>query len=108
MALMAEHHSQAILGFTIVTVIVLPLSFFTAYFGMNLKGVGDTDKSERYFWIVCGSTTASIVILTMLLGLRRRLYDAIWTDRSYSRPVRDTPLRDYRDYHFDEGSRFSQ
>ncbi|KAL9612418.1 MAG: hypothetical protein Q9167_002966 [Letrouitia subvulpina] len=95
MALMAESNNQAILVFTIVTVVFLPLSFFTSYFGMNIKGIADTEKSERYFWTVCGSTTVSIVILTLLFGFRRQLYDAIWTNRLYSRPSNNA-LSDFR------------
>ena len=68
-----------------VTVVFLPLSFFTSYFGMNLKGIGDTSKHEEYFWRVCGSSTLGIVILVMIFGFRKRLHDLIWTNRSYSR-----------------------
>lgn len=85
MALIAESNNQAILVFTIVTVVFLPLSFFTSYFGMNVKGIADTEKNERYFWTVCGSATVSIVILTLLFGFRRQVYDIIWTNRLYSR-----------------------
>lgn len=90
MALIAESNNQAILVFTIVTVVFLPLSFFTSYFGMNLKGIADTERNERYFWTVCGSTTVSIVILTLLFGFRRQIYDIIWTNRPYSRPSNNT------------------
>ncbi|KAL8706622.1 MAG: hypothetical protein Q9201_000369 [Fulgogasparrea decipioides] len=85
-ALLAETNNQAILVFTVVTVIFLPLSFFTSYFGMNLGGIADTDKRETYFWKVCGSTTLMIVIMTLLFGFKRRLHDVIWTNRSYSKP----------------------
>lgn len=86
LALIADSNNQAILVFTVVTVIFLPLSFFTSYFGVNLKGVADTEKDERYFWKVCGSTTASIVLLTLLFGFKNRLLHVIWTNRSYARP----------------------
>ncbi|KAL8809815.1 MAG: hypothetical protein Q9223_007872, partial [Gallowayella weberi] len=56
-ALIAESNNRAILVFTGVTIIFLPLSFFTSYFGMNLKGVVDTDRTERFFWAVCGTVT---------------------------------------------------
>ncbi|KAL8786712.1 MAG: hypothetical protein Q9213_002649 [Squamulea squamosa] len=59
--LIAESNNQAILVFTVVTVIFLPLSFFTSYFGMNLKGIADTDKEESYFWKVC--VTAEVITL---------------------------------------------
>ncbi|KAL8727002.1 MAG: hypothetical protein Q9181_005859 [Wetmoreana brouardii] len=96
-ALLAETNNQAILVFTVVTVIFLPLSFFTSYFGMNLDGIADTEKREPYFWKVCGSTTLIIVVLTLLFGFKRRLHDAIWTNRSYSNPnPRNEPSRTLR------------
>ncbi|MCJ1460254.1 hypothetical protein MMC28_010633 [Mycoblastus sanguinarius] len=84
-ALLAESNNQAILVFTIVTIIFLPLSFFTSYFGMNLKGVVDTNKNERYFWTLCGSTTALILLLTLLFGFRKHLRDVLWSDQTFTR-----------------------
>ena len=83
LAIMAESNNKAILVFTIVTIIFLPLSFFTSYFGMNLKGIADTDKTERYFWTVCGTATVCIVSLTVLFGFKNRLFAWIWQDRKF-------------------------
>ena len=33
---------------------------------MNLEGIASTDKTERYLWAVCGTSTAIIVGLTVL------------------------------------------
>ncbi|KAL8807654.1 MAG: hypothetical protein Q9200_004590 [Gallowayella weberi] len=73
-ALIAESNNRAILVFTGVTIIFLPLSFFTSYFGMNLKGVVDTDRTERFFWTVCGT-------VTVLFGFKERLYRRFWEER---------------------------
>ncbi|KAL8690707.1 MAG: hypothetical protein Q9218_003905 [Villophora microphyllina] len=81
LALLAESNNRAILAFTIVTIIFLPLSFFTSYFGMNLKGIVDTDRSERYFWAVCGTTTVCVVSATIIFGFKERLYRWLWTSR---------------------------
>ncbi|KAL8722755.1 MAG: hypothetical protein Q9225_000816 [Loekoesia sp. 1 TL-2023] len=83
LAILAESNNKAIMVFTIVTIIFLPLSFFTSYFGMNLKGVIDTDRTERYFWAVCGSVTVCVVSLTVLFGFKNRLYACIWEDREF-------------------------
>lgn len=48
---------------------------------MNLQGVADTDRTERYFWAVCGTTTFVIVSLTVVFGFKERLYRRIWDDR---------------------------
>ena len=59
--------------FTIVTVIFLPLSFFTSYYGMNLTGIVNTTRTETYFWKVCGSLAFIIVLFTALGAFRHRL-----------------------------------
>lgn len=53
MAIVADSQSKAVL-FTGVTVL-LPLSFFTSYFGMNLRGLAETDRDENCSWTLCGS-----------------------------------------------------
>ena len=59
--------------FTVVTVIFLPLSFFTSYYGMNLSGIVNSVKTEGYFWKVCGSATLVIVLFTALGAFRQHL-----------------------------------
>jgi CorA-like Mg2+ transporter protein len=56
-----------------VAIIFLPLSFFTSYFGMNLKGIQNTSKTERYFWSICGSVSLSIVVVTLIYAFRRNV-----------------------------------
>jgi Mg2+ and Co2+ transporter CorA len=48
--------SRSVIIFTAITIIFLPLSFFTSYFGMNLT-------NSRYFWIVAGPASGGIVIV---------------------------------------------
>lgn len=59
--------------FTGVTIVFLPLSFFTSYYGMNLTGIVGTKLSERYFWKVCGSVAFLIVLFVSLSAYRHRL-----------------------------------
>lgn len=92
LAIIAESNNKAIVVFTIVTIIFLPLSFFTSYFGMNLRGVVQTDRTERYFWAVCGSVTVCIVSLTVLFGFKNRLYAWIWEDREFVKRARKAHL----------------
>jgi len=63
--------------FTIVTVIFLPLSFFTSYYGMNLNDIVNTAKNQGYFWKVCGTATFAIVLLTALSAFRHPLRRAL-------------------------------
>jgi len=78
MAIVADSQNKAVLLFTGVTIVFLPLSFFTSYFGMNLQGVVDTNKDESYFWSVCGSIAfvmvLSIVAYAFRVDLNRQLH----------------------------------
>jgi len=47
-----EDHGKAILVFTVVTVIFLPLSFISSYFGMNFADIRDMEERHGFFWIV--------------------------------------------------------
>lgn len=71
MAIVADSQNKAVLLFTGVTVVFLPLSFFTSYFGMNLRGVADTDKDENYFWALCGSIAFFMVLVVVGYAFRR-------------------------------------
>ena len=73
LAIVSDSQNKAILVFTIVTVIFLPLSFFTSYYGMNLNGVVNTTKTEDFFWKVCGSIAIFVVLVTALGAFRHKL-----------------------------------
>lgn len=77
MAIVSESQNKAILVFTVVTVIFLPLSFFTSYYGMNLRDLVDTARNQAYFWKVCGSATLAIVLFTALSAFRQQLRRAV-------------------------------
>ena len=84
MAIVADSQNKAVLLFTGVTIVFLPLSFFTSYFGMNLRGVADTDKDENYFWAVCGSIAFVIVLVLVGYAFRRdvsRKMEGEWRER---------------------------
>jgi Mg2+ and Co2+ transporter CorA len=49
-----EDHGKAILVFTIVTIVFLPLSFVSSYLGMNTADIRNMDRSQGIFWIVAG------------------------------------------------------
>ncbi|EEH18517.1 hypothetical protein PABG_07577 [Paracoccidioides brasiliensis Pb03] len=64
LTIVRDSQQRAIMLFTAVTVIFLPLSFCTSYFGMNLQGISDTSRSEQYFWYVCG--TAGFLVVSII------------------------------------------
>ncbi|KAL9017489.1 MAG: hypothetical protein Q9185_005202 [Variospora sp. 1 TL-2023] len=85
LAIIAESNNKAILVFTVVTIVFLPLSFFTSYFGMNIEDTSAILSGQGYFWGVCGSITLVIVTFTLLYGFKDRLYGWLWGNRHSSR-----------------------
>jgi Mg2+ and Co2+ transporter CorA len=63
-----EDHGKAILVFTMVTIIFLPLSFISSFFGMNFSDIRDMDQTQRLFWIVAGSLTVGTVAFSVFLA----------------------------------------
>jgi hypothetical protein len=63
-----EDHGKAILVFTIITIIFLPLSFVSSFFGMNFADIRDMDRTQGLFWIIAGSLTAGTVAFAMFLA----------------------------------------
>ncbi|ORY15245.1 hypothetical protein BCR34DRAFT_558931 [Clohesyomyces aquaticus] len=57
-----EDHGKAILIFTIVTVIFVPLSFITSYLGMNTSDIRDMTNKQSLFWEI------AIPLTTVTLG----------------------------------------
>lgn len=47
-----EDHSVAVLVFTIITVVFLPLNFVCSFFGMNVHGIS-SQQSIFWIWAVC-------------------------------------------------------
>ncbi|KAH8725894.1 hypothetical protein GQ44DRAFT_652078 [Phaeosphaeriaceae sp. PMI808] len=56
-----EDHGKAIMVFTIVTIIFLPLSFVTSYLGMNTSDIRDMASKQSLFWII----SIPLTIVTM-------------------------------------------
>jgi len=72
LAIVADIQNKAILVFTGVTIIFLPLSFFTSYYGMNLQGIIDTAKTEAFFWKVCGTVGFCMIMAVSLFAFRHK------------------------------------
>jgi hypothetical protein len=63
-----EDHGKAIMVFTVVTVIFLPLSFVTSYFGMNTSDLRDMNQGQSLFWSVAIPLTLVTVGSCLLIG----------------------------------------
>lgn len=63
-----EDHGKAILVFTIVTIIFLPLSFVSSFFGMNFSDIRNMESTQRLYWIISGSLTVGTVAFAVFLA----------------------------------------
>lgn len=63
-----DDHGKAILVFTIVTVIFLPLSFATSFLGMNTADIRDMGSSQWLFWAIAIPLTIFTMAIVMIIG----------------------------------------
>jgi len=63
-----EDHGKAITAFTVVTVIFLPLSFVTSFFGMNTVDIRDMTSEQGLFWAIALPLTFVTIGATVLIG----------------------------------------
>ena len=87
LAIVSDSQNKAILVFTGVTIVFLPLSFFTSYYGMNLTGIATTAKDETWFWKICGSAALVIVLIVTLGAFQHNVRSLL---RSSLRKSRET------------------
>jgi Mg2+ and Co2+ transporter CorA len=65
-----DDSNKAILMFTIVAVIFLPLSFVSGYFGMNFPDLTGTKKHSSHFWTIAAPLTSGILILCVIISVK--------------------------------------
>ncbi|GAB1206161.1 hypothetical protein APSETT445_004843 [Aspergillus pseudonomiae] len=76
--LQQDNNSKAILVFTIVTVVFLPMSFMTSYLGMNTSDIRNTDRNQWLFWAIAAPLTLFIVGVCMVVAYEgERIRDVI-------------------------------
>ncbi|KAI9372862.1 hypothetical protein BJX61DRAFT_415529 [Aspergillus egyptiacus] len=63
-----DNHGKAILVFTTMTAIFLPLSFVTSYFGMNASDIRDMAHGQWIYWAVSIPVTVCVVGFCMLVA----------------------------------------
>jgi uncharacterized membrane protein len=74
-AIRTDFINKAVLVFAVVTIVFLPLNFFTSYFGMNVQGIRESIHGERYFWAVAGSSTVAIFFIVSLYAFKHKIRD---------------------------------
>ncbi len=60
-----------------MTIVFLPLSFFTSYYGMNLEGISDTAKDENWFWQTFGPISFLLIFATAIFAYRKDLTEQL-------------------------------
>ena len=85
LAIVSDSQNKAIMVFTGVTIVFLPLSFFTSYYGMNLTDIVNTTHNQGYFWKVCGSI-AFLIVLFVVLGAYRHHFRRMVSRRHVKMP----------------------
>ncbi|KAI9891541.1 MAG: hypothetical protein M1814_002664 [Vezdaea aestivalis] len=63
-----EDHGKAILVFTIVTIVFLPLSFVASVFGMNTYDIRNLTRGQGIFWACALSLTAVVVAVATVMA----------------------------------------
>jgi hypothetical protein len=73
-----EGHSKAILLFTLVTIVFLPLSFIATYLGMNTADMRNMESTQAQFWGIALPLTATIGVVALLVA-----YKGVWIRDRY-------------------------
>ena len=81
-SLKAESNNKAIIVFTVVTIVFLPLSFVTSYLGMNTSDLRDMKSGQTLFWAI-GAPVAFVVLSAALMAafygtLTQRVLGRAW------------------------------
>ncbi|KAF2760973.1 hypothetical protein EJ05DRAFT_248240 [Pseudovirgaria hyperparasitica] len=85
--------SRSVFFFTAVTIIFLPLSFFTSYFGMNLTDIAHTVHTSSYFWKTAGPVSAfTVILIFVLMKFLNAVKDPV-IDEEQAAFMDDTPRR---------------
>jgi len=65
-----EDHGKAILVFTVVTIVFLPLNFVTSFFGMNTADIRDMTATQSLFWLVAVCVTVGVLGVSIFLAFQ--------------------------------------
>ncbi|KAL8920253.1 MAG: hypothetical protein Q9172_004581 [Xanthocarpia lactea] len=74
-----DRQEAAILVFTIVTIIFLPLSFVSSFFGMNTTDIRDTKFPQWIFWVSALPLTILVVVISLFVAHKIEPLKDIWT-----------------------------
>jgi Mg2+ and Co2+ transporter CorA len=61
----SAYQNESMKQLTVVTIIFLPMSFLTGYFGMNLHTFNSLDNDEGYFWSIALPVAFGVMLFLM-------------------------------------------
>lgn len=61
----AAYQNESMKQLTVVTIIFLPMSFLTGYFGMNIQNFPSIHHNESYFWIIALPVAFAVTLFLM-------------------------------------------
>jgi CorA-like Mg2+ transporter protein len=86
-----EDHGKAILAFTTVTIVFLPLSFVTSLLGMKTADIRNQKTTQWLFWAIAVPLTIVVMVSAISIGYRsEQLRDAL--GRLFSKDATHTML----------------
>jgi Mg2+ and Co2+ transporter CorA len=74
-----DDNNRTLMIFTVITIIFLPLSFVTGFFGMNVEGISGTTATVKHFWVIAIPVTAGVGIVSLILIFWARIR-RYWTE----------------------------
>lgn len=89
----AAYQNEYMKQLTVVTIIFLPLSFMTGYFGMNIQDFPSIHHKETYFWIVAAPVCV-VVGLFLMKDMFKWYFTKLIQKRRISRTRKERLLRE--------------
>lgn len=88
-----ENSSNAIMVFTIVATVFLPLSWATSYLGMNTSDIRDLQQGQWLFWTIAGPVAALVIGVALTTALKGEAIREYFIQRRRHIPTRYTEPR---------------
>lgn len=86
-----DRQEAAILVFTVVTIIFLPLSFVSSFFGMNVNDIRSMGRSQWIFWASALPLTAIVAGVSLFIAYKIEPVRDLWSGVADRWRSRDAP-----------------